>query len=216
MRTRKTLRVASLGALLGTAALTAVGYERELSSLQIREAVFLGHSTSPRAVEFLKDYVQTFPAPGSGVYLARAELATPYKQIVVRARTAVSGSYSPLDAQRDYQRTPRRIVLDLTFLRPLTTLPYTAAGAGPVIGLSPLDLLAGFTYALAQQRREVRAHIQRIDGIYNCSPFGCTLVGARVRLGIELADVASAPLALEVAAPDGSLLHATFDLTRLR
>lgn len=198
------------------AMLAAHGYERELTSLQVRDAVFLGRGTSARTTDFLKDYVQTFSAPRTGVYLSRAEVATPYKQIVERTRRAISGSYSPLDAQRDYEQSPRRIVLDLTFSRVPGTLPAFDHPTRAYYDPAPLDLIEGFTYALFQGEREVPAQVQLIDGIYNCGFVGCVLVGVQVQLGMEVADVESAPLELEVADPDEQVVRTRFDLHRLR
>lgn len=194
----------------------AQGYDRELSSLQVREAVFLGRGGGARLVEFLKDYVQTFPASGNTIYLARAEVATPYKQIVERARRDLGGSYSPLQAQTDYERSPRRVLLELTFLRPLLALPQPDRTPAAALGPSPLDLLEGFTYSLTQRSHEVRVQIQLIDGIYNCGEFGCLLVGTRVVLAAEAAEVESALLALEVEGPASGLTRVTFDLARFR
>ncbi len=198
------------------AVLSATAYERELTSWQVREAVFLGRGNDARTTAFLKDYVQAFPATGSGVYLSRVELATPYKQIVDRARRAASGSYSALQAQTDYELSPRRLLLDLTFLRALATPPQPSRAVRLLVSESPLDLLEGFTYGVAQGEREVPVFIQVIDGIYDCGPFGCFLTGARVQLAAEVARVESVPLELEVATPDGRLIRSRFDLGRLR
>ena len=205
--------------LLGLATMIAVplaAYERELTSLQVRDAVFLGRPNNARTASFLKDYLQTFPAARSGVYLSRVEVSTPYKQIVERARRAASGAYSALQAQSDYELSPRRLLLDLTFLRGLAALPQPGRAAPVLIGESPLDLLEGFTYGVAQSGREVPAFIQVIDGIYNCGPWGCFLTGVRVQLAAEVADVESLPLGLEVVALDGQVTRARFDLARLR
>ena len=121
-----------------------------------------------------------------------------------------------MQAQSDYELSPRRLLLDLTFLRGLAALPQPGRAVPVLISESPLDLLEGFTYGVAQSGREVPAFIQVIDGIYNCGPWGCFLTGARVQLAAEAADVESLPLELEVVALDGQVAHARFDLTRLR
>jgi hypothetical protein len=205
--------------LLGLATLIAAPlatYERELTSLQVRDAVFLGRANNARTAEFLKDYVQAFPASRSGVYLSRVEVSTPYKQIVERARRAPSGSYSALQAQSDYELSPRRLLLELTFLRTLATPPQPSRAVRLLGSESPLDLLERFTYGVAQGEREVPVFIQLIDGIYDCGPWGCFLTGTRVQLAAEVAAVESAPLELEVAAPDGQIIRARFDLASLR
>lgn len=214
MRNAFAAAVAAAGLFL--LAFTAPAYERELTSYQIREAVFLGRDASGRTVEFLRGYMQTFPASKSGVYLARAEVSTLYKQIVDRTRRDIGGSYTPQDAQRDFGRGPSRLLLDLTFLRLLTASPYLPTTPALPGSLSPLDLLDGFRYAVFQNCRELRAPIQVINGIYDCGDFGCFLIGAQVQLALEVFDVESAGLDLEVIAPDSRVTRASFELARLR
>ena len=112
----------------------APAYERQLNSYTIRDAVFLGKSSTDKPIHFLRDYVRTFPLPDSGLHVERIEITTPFKQIVDRTRRSLD-AYNPIQAEEDYRIEPERIRVTvrvwLTVTEPAHS-PYTLPAFGPI------------------------------------------------------------------------------------
>lgn len=216
MRTSSRLIGATLAVLLG-AGLGAQAYERELNSRQLREAYFLGKDTTFRLTDFLEGYVHTFPVPAYGVHIQRIVLATPFKEMVDRARRAPDG-YNPLKAEESYKQQPPLLTVEVT-LRLTPTYPahtpYIMPAYGPITFRDP-DFWQGFDIRLVQ-RGAVEPLGRHGRPLYNCGPFGgCTLAGAVVTLSFDPRKVASRSTGVSVLAPDGQRVEAQFDLGRLR
>jgi len=217
MRTRTEAALAVL-ALLLSAGLAARAYERELDSRQLREAYFLGRDTTFRLEHFLKDYERLLPMPEKGVHVERIALATPFKEMVDRARRAPDG-YNPLKAEEGYKHTPPALTVEVTFkLTPTypAHTPYTLPAFGP-IAFRDADFWQDFSFHLVQADEEILPLALRSRPLYNCDVYGgCWLTGAVVTVVFDPEKVASRPARIYVLTPDGQQVEAEFDLDRLR
>ncbi|MFQ5664751.1 MAG: hypothetical protein ACE5HL_13090 [Terriglobia bacterium] len=215
MLSRRKIGAVTLAALLG-GALGAPAYERALNPRSLREAYFLGKDTTFRLTDFLKPYVQTFPAPRHGVHVERVELITPFKAMTDRTRRALD-AYSPLKAEADYRRQPPPLAVKVT-LRLTPTFPahspYGLPGFEPVYFREP-DFWRAFDVHLVQ-RGDVEPQARRGYPLITCSDVVCTLVGAVLTLEFDPAKVASRPARVLVFTPDGQEVEANFELGRLR
>jgi len=207
--------VAVLG--LALAALSALAYDRELNSQQLREAYFLGKDTTFKQEEFLKDYVLELPVPDEGVHVQRVAIATPFKQMVDRSRLAPQG-YSPMKAEDQYREEPPPITVEVTlYLTPAypAHTPYTIPTFYPVYFRDP-DFWGQFTIQL-EQRGEVSQAATYGRPLYSCDEFGgCWLTGAVVTAVYDPDQVASQPALVVITGPGGQRQEVEFDLSRLR
>lgn len=217
MLSRRKIAAATVAVLLA-AALGAQGYERELNSLSLREAYFLGKNAS-RSATFARDYAQTFPVPKTGVHIERIEVSTPFKQMVDRARLAADG-YSPVTAEADYERAAPlpvtvRVRLQLTPSYPAHS-PYTLPVVVGPIYTRDANFWQAFVIRL-EQRGQLEPRRVAGQPLYNCGDFGpCWLTGAEVELEFDSGAVASSRARVLVLSPDGQRVEAEFDLGRLR
>lgn len=209
--------VLAVGMLLLGAGALAHAYERQLTSRQIREAYFLGKDTTFHSEQFLKDYVRTFPVPERGLHVGRIALATPFKAIVDRARSAPDG-YNPIKAEEEYKQSPPALSVEVTvWLTPSfpAHTPYTVPALGPV-GFRDPDFWKAVEVRLEQQG-EVEPMARAGRPLYNCDVNGpCWLVGAVITLSFDPEEVASRPASIHVLPPDSPAVETEFDLSRLR
>lgn len=205
-------------AVMLSASLAPHAYERELTSRQLREAYFLGRDTTFRLEKFLPDYERQFPMPKKGVHVERIALATPFKEMVDRARRAPDG-YNPLKAEESYKQTPPALTVEVTLkLTPgyAAHTPYTIPTFEPVFFRAP-DFWQDFSFHLVQTEERILPVVLRGRPLYNCDVYGgCWLTGAVVTVVFEPEKVASRPVRFLVLTPDSQQVEAEFDLARLR
>jgi hypothetical protein len=217
MRTVTSVAMAVLGLVL-SAGIGAHAYERELNSRQLREAYFLGRDTTFRLERFLKDYERLLPVPEGGVHVERIALATPFKEMVDRARRAPD-SYNPLKAEEGYKQTPPVLTVEVTLkLTPSYPAhsPYRIPNFRRVLFRDP-DFWQDFSFRLVQAEEEILPLVLRGHPLFLCSADGgCWLTGAVISAVFDPEKVASAPTRAIVLTPDGQQVEAQFDLARLR
>jgi hypothetical protein len=210
------VRLAAL-ALSLLVAQSLVAYEPHLSSNAVREAYFLGQGDAARLKEFLDPYVKHLPLPKTGLRVAEIEIQTPFKEVVLHARQQSVG-YSAQQAEADYRSHKDvilvRVRLYLTPTYPEVTEVTTPSGAKGV-KLVPPDFWRDVSIHVSQQKALVE---KRISGtpVYSGGKGVSVLTGAEVEMEYDAAQVASAPLVVEVVPPNGQKITAEFDLAKLR
>lgn len=216
MLSRKSIGLALLAATV-SAPLVAQGYERELSSRSLREAYFLGRDNTFRSERFLKGYVETFPRPDRGVHVVDVRLATPFKEMVDRARRAPDG-YNPLKAEKSYREVPPAVVVEITISLTATYpahTPYTIPAFDPIAFRDP-GFWQEFEIHLVQ-RGEIAPATHRGRATYSCDiDGGCWLSGAVITLTYDPERVESDRTRVYIFTPDGQEVEAEFDLGKLR
>jgi hypothetical protein len=214
--TRYRVRWAAL-ALSLLVAHTLVAYEPHLSSNAVREAYFLGQGDAGRLKEFLDPYVKQLPPPKTGLRVAEIEIQTPFKEVVLHARQRSVG-YSAQQAEADY-RSHKDVILVRVRLYLTPTYPEVTEGTTPSgakgVKLVPPDFWRDVIIHVSQQKALVE---KRISGtpLYSGGKGVSVLTGAKVEMEYDAAEVASAPLVVEVAPPNGQKITAEFDLAKLR
>jgi hypothetical protein len=215
MRRPTQLFVAMMALVLS--GLSAQGYERELNSRQLREAYFLGKDTTFKLENFLEGYTQELPVPEEGVHVQRVAVATPFKQMVDRSRSAPQG-YSPMKAEDQYREEPPPITVEVTlYLTPAypAHTPYTIPTFNPVVFRDP-DFWQRFAIRV-EQRGEIPQVAYYGRPLYTCDAFGgCSLVGAVVTAAYDPDQVASQPTRIVITGPGGQQEEVEFDLSGLR
>lgn len=193
-------------------------FDFSLSDEAVREAYFLGQRNDEDTAEVLAPYTKHLALPEKGPYISAISLSTPYAQIIDASRQR-AGYYSAQEAQQDYRKRGDTI---LVFIRIEFTATYgypqAVATANDVakeqgISLQPEDFWKGFCLGLSQDDKWIQPLTERAEAVYDRGEGG--LGGAIVWLEFDAHDVASTEASVEVEAPDGQHVVATFDLSRL-
>ena len=194
-------------------------FDTSLSDEAVREAYFLGQRNDNKMTQALAPYTKRLALPERGPYISEIKLFTPYAQIIDISRQQ-SGHYSAQQAQQDYRDRGDTL---LVFVRIEFTATYSypeaVASANRVakeqgISLQPQDFWKDFRLDLSQDGRRIEPLGERAEVLYNRGEGG--LGGAVVWLEFDARDVASTEASVEVEAPGGQHIVASFDLTRLR
>ncbi len=125
-------------------ALPAFAYQYPLSSVEIRDAFFLGIRNDDLTAALFAKYTRTLPAPETGPYVAEIDLDTPYLQVAQRARGAVN--YSAPDAVEEFQDKPMDFWVHVKFYFTSTYMPLPLSRTPRVSRSShPLTRISGTT-----------------------------------------------------------------------
>jgi hypothetical protein len=205
-----------LGMLLTSLiAASAAAYEHPLDSSAIRNAYFLGSSNS-ESVNLLSKYKTILAAPQTGPHVAEMEVRTPFAQVVAISREHSVG-YSAQRAKQDYTKNPDRLQVRIQ-IRYTQTYPSALMPPPPCQGAiymnSALDCFHDFQFRFRQEEQiePISSYGVPIYSANNTSG----LRGADIWFTFRTTDVTSAPLRVEISAPDGHEVSATFDLAALR
>jgi hypothetical protein len=198
-------------------ALPVVAYEYPLSSTSIRDAYFLGKHNDERTAVFLARYWQSLPKPKTGPHVALIGLETPFTQIVDYTRGA-SNDRLP-DALEKFEDKPSafRVYVDIYLTASYWPIPQSKL---PLLYVWVPDFWNDFKVRLRQDK-EIPAQVVRGGPLYSYGGEGeyegpAGVIGARVALEYDAEKIDSEPTTVEVIAPDGQQVEATFDLTSLR
>ncbi|MHB8486961.1 MAG: hypothetical protein ACYDCM_14710 [Candidatus Acidiferrales bacterium] len=200
---RTKVRVAlRLLALVVIASLPANGYEQFLTSESVREAFFLGQRRDEGTARFLAAYRHDFPLPKKGPHISRAQVLTPYAQIVLGSEDgAIQGTV--MDAEREYQTQPSVFLVQL---RVFATPTYYSA--------SQLKELWEKLSIRVMQGKLLKP--SKINYISRRFPGNRGPGGTDIELQFDVAQIASAPITIEVSSPDGQRIETKFDLGQLK
>lgn len=190
-------------ALVVIVSLPANGYEQHLASESVRNAYFLGRRMDQKTGEFLSRYTESFPLPKTGPHIARIQVLTPYAQVVLRA-TQDEGVGTVSDAEREYAASPNLFVVRIEiFSTPTYSLPAQCE-----------DLARKFAIGVVQQHvlKPFKTACSHLYAVPHSSPSS----GTQIELQFDVAQIASAPITIEVSSPDGQRIETKFDLGQLK
>jgi len=197
---------------------SSFAFQSPLSERAVREAYFLGQRSDQKLRDFLKDYSHPLQFPKTGPFISEVQLLTPFAQVVEVSSQNTVG-YSAQQAWKDYQargdviRVRVRLELTNTYSGVASQEPSRKSGSGDSFSPRPTDFWKSFDFAL-QQGEKVFDPVS-VDG----EPFygeDGTFIGDYVWLKYVADDVASSEISVEVSAPDGQHVTATFNLSSLR
>ncbi len=215
-----------LAALLGTLvilaliALPALAYQYPLSSIDIRDAFFIGNRNDDLTAALFAKYSRTLPAPETGPYVAEIDLDTPFLQVARRAEGAVN--YDSLDAVQEFQSKPMvfRVHVKFYFTSTYMPLPVAHTEGIPMETPSYPDFWNDFKVRLIQdkevrQKSSVGAAIFPMWGADGDGP-PPSPIGGRIDVDYNPAKIDTADATVEVLTPDGQDIVVPFDLSRLQ
>jgi hypothetical protein len=201
-------------------ALPALAYQYPLSSIDIRDAFFIGNRNDDLTAALFAKYSRTLPAPETGAHVARIELDTPYLQIARRAKGALN--YDSLDAVQEFQDKPMvfRVHVEFYFTATYMPLPVTHTEGIPLETPSYPDFWNDFKVRLIQDK-EVRPKSTggaAIFPMWGADGYGPppSPIGGRIDVDFDPAKIDTADATVEVLTPDGQDVIAPFDLSRLQ
>jgi hypothetical protein len=189
-------------------------YEYPLSENAIRDAYFLGKSSNDRISELVEKYTKRLPVPKTGAHIASIVLETPYIRVVEHSREMLN--YSAPAAEKDFLGKPAvfslRVQVDLT-----DSYGWQVPSPAGTIRLRPDDFWKDFTVRLVQ-KGEIPSKSLRGNPIYSFGSEGSAsvLTGALIELTYDAEKIKSEDAKVEVLAPDGQEVEATFDLAAFR
>lgn len=205
-----------LSLLLGLfAAQPALAYEYPLSPTAVRQAYFIGKSSSSKREDFFARYTQHFSRPKSGPYISLIRVITPYAFVVERA-ARLPNLLAP-DAQQEFHGKPIairvRVHIDLT-----PTYGWQVRSPDGGVTLRSADFWRDFNVQLIQSGREIEPLAATGEPNYSFAGEGAAsvLVGADIDVQYDPARVRSGPAIVVVNTPDGQQISARFDLSKLR
>jgi hypothetical protein len=201
-------------------ALPALAYQYPLSSIDIRDAFFIGNRNDDLTAALFAKYSRTLPAPETGAHVAQIELDTPYLQIARRAKGALN--YDSLDAVQEFQDKPMvfRVRVEFYFTATYMPLPVTHTEGIPVETPSYPDFWNDFKVRLIQDK-EVRPKSTggaAIFPMWGADGYGPppSPIGGRIDVDFDPAKIDTADATVEVLTPDGQDVVVPFDLSRLQ
>ena len=201
-------------------ALPALAYQYPLSSIDIRDAFFIGNRNDDLTAALFAKYSRTLPAPETGAHVARIELDTPYLQIARRAKGALN--YDSLDAVQEFQDKPMvfRVHVEFYFTATYMPLPVTHTEGIPLETPSYPDFWNDFKVRLIQDK-EVRPKSTggaAIFPMWGADGYGPppSPIGGRIDVDFDPAKIDTADATVEVLTPDGQDVVVPFDLSRLQ
>ena len=201
-------------------ALPALAYQYPLSSIDIRDAFFIGNRNDDLTAALFAKYSRTLPAPETGAHVAQIELDTPYLQIARRAKGALN--YDSLDAVQEFQDKPMvfRVRVEFYFTATYMPLPVTHTEGIPLETPSYPDFWNDFKVRLIQDK-EVRPKSTggaAIFPMWGADGYGPppSPIGGRIDVDFDPAKIDTADATVEVLTPDGQDVVVPFDLSRLQ
>ena len=196
-------------------------FQTPLSDTAVREAYFLGQRHDQSVSDFFAKYAKTLPAPQYGPYISTIRFLTPYAQVVSLSGNKSAG-YSAQQAERDHHADAETVVVSVDIYLTDSYGPFLAAPtdsrSGSPVGLTPRssDFWRDFDVSVSSDSRTLSPQDTSGQPIYNCSEYGCSLVGATITLTFAAAKFPSDSVTVNVVPPEGDEVNLDFDLTSFR
>jgi hypothetical protein len=188
-----------------------VAYDYPLDSSAIRTAYFIG--TGPAVAAFTARYVQDLPLPKSGPHISEIEVRTPFSQVIALSREHSVG-YSAQQAEADYKQHPASFKVRITIrFTPTYSFQVPPPGCRGIQRMQSVqECFHDFRFSVSQARKLQPGEIYGVPTYDD----GGVLISGDVWFEFNAAQIKSAPLLIEVTAPDGQVVSADFDLAGLR
>jgi hypothetical protein len=196
-------------------------FQTPLSDTAVREAYFLGQRHDRSVSDFFAKYAKTLPAPQYGPYISTIRFLTPYAQVVSLSGNKSAG-YSAQQAERDHHADAETVIVSADIYLTDSYGPFLAAPTDPrsgsPVGLTPRssDFWRDFEVSVSSDSRTLSPQDSSGQPIYNCSEYGCSLVGATITLTFAAAKFPSDSVTVNVVPPEGDEVNLDFDLTSFR
>jgi hypothetical protein len=202
-----------------------LAFQTPLSDTAVREAYFLGQRHDQSVSDFFAKYAKTIPAPPYGPYISTIRFLTPYAQVVSLSGNKSAG-YSAQQAERDHHADAETVVVSVDIYLTDSYGPFLAAPtdsrSGSRVGLTPRssdfwrDFDVSVSSGVSSDSRSLSPQDTSGQPIYNCSEYGCSLVGATITLTFAAAKFPSDSVTVNVVPPEGDEVNLDFDLTSFR
>jgi hypothetical protein len=213
--TRKLAGLLAIAALIAATAVPALAFLYPLSSTAIRNAYFIGNQNNQQTQDFLAQYEHDFARPETGPYVHDISISTPFTQIVRLSETNAN-LHAP-DAVEQFRREPFDVHVDVTIFTTDSYAPQTELFT-QLYQWVP-DFWNDFKVQLFQNDQAVTP--KRVRGgplfmYWGGEGTAPMIVGARLDLEFDTADLQSAPTLVEVVTPDAQKISTKFDLGKLQ
>jgi hypothetical protein len=185
-----------------------------LTTMQVRDAYFLGRTTdNSKLIKFFDRYIHHFPYPPAGPYVESVEFRTPYEQVVLQSLTHSIG-FNSQDAQENYTANSQRVIVRIIIFKTLTfSGPLTSDTPKGIKIWTYEEFLRGFQFRVSQMHSiEPKKVVPRSACLGDCEPYS----GVEVQLEFEASQFAPGNAKIEITTPDGRTLETEFDLDALQ
>jgi hypothetical protein len=209
----------AISALLLCQPLLAI--QTPLSDTAVREAYFLGQRRDQSVSDFFAKYAKVLPVPRYGPNISTIRFLTPYAQVVALSGNKSAG-YSAQQAERDHHADAETVIVSVDIYLTDSYGPFLAAPtdsrSGSPARLTPRssDFWTDFDVSVSSDSRILSPLDSSGQPIYNCSEYGCSLVGATITLTFAACNFPSGSVAVKVVPPEGEEVNADFDLASFR
>ena len=187
---------------------STVAYEYPLSASAIRDAYFLGTGPKSKEASFYEPYTRSYLILPNQPPTSQITIHTPFLQVAEHARD--TANYHAQDAAKEFfgKSMKFQVFLDIYFQR----------SAGKQEGSETDRPLQGVTITLTQSHKVIAMDVVDSWELY---PFrdAQTLAespGEHIELACDAGSIESAPLKVEVKAPDRKDYTVEFDLTSVQ
>ena len=198
-----------------------LAFQTPLSEEAVREAYFLGQRHDESVIRALERYSQYFPLPDHGPQIASVTYLTPFAQAILASSNHV-GNYSAQQAQiahRGLRETVQiQVAIRFTDSYPalIPSVPPTSRGTEPRFVPRSYEFWRDFEVAVFEGDKPIEPSSQEGRPDYNCSRYGCVLIGATILLDFPAEAFESQDVTVQVDPPEGERFVSGLDLANLR
>jgi len=207
--------------------LSCAAYDTQLSAAAIHEAYVLGQRNDKSTGDFLAAYLSQVTEAQNEVHIAEIELLTPYAETVDLTRQKTTAGYSEAQATEDYKHAGGTVKVNVALMLPAaypkaaqtTEAPTPPPATGQQKSdIRPENFWQNFQFNLKQNGKTIPSRRISNRPIYSTATKDTPSVldGENVWLEYYVKDVASAATTVEVVTPQGKVIKANFDLSKLR
>jgi hypothetical protein len=213
--TRKLAGLLAIPALIAATAVPALALLYPLSTTAVRDAYFIGNKNNQQTQDFLAQYKHDFPKPETGPYVHDISISTPFTQVVRLSQT--DANMRAPDAVEQFAHQPFAVHVEVTIFTTDTYAPQTELSTQ--LRQWVPDFWNDFKVQVFQNQGAVAP--KRVRGgplfmYWGGEGTAPMIVGAKLDLEYDAAELESAPARVEVVTPDGQKISTNFDLGTLQ